>query len=64
MRRHRDLEVLRLVEGVLEAGKRRLTGDTSHSATTGEVKALRREAQALKEVVADFTLENRPLKKA
>lgn len=47
----------------LEAGKRRLTGDTSRSATTDEVKGLRREAQALKEVVADLTLENRLLKK-
>jgi transposase len=36
----------------LEAGKRRLAGDTA------------REATALKEVVADLTLENRMLKKA
>jgi transposase len=48
----------------LEAGKRRLTGDTARSATSDEVKALRREAQALKEVVADLTLENRLLKKS
>jgi transposase len=48
----------------LEAGKRRLTGDTARSATTDEVKALRREAQALKEAVADLTLENRLLKKS
>ena len=41
----------------LEAGKRRLAGDTARAATTGEVKDLRREAQALKEVVADQTLE-------
>jgi transposase len=45
----------------LEAGKRRLAGDT---ATSDEVKDLRREAQALKEVVADLTLENRLLKKS
>ena len=31
-------------------------------ATSDEVKGLRREAQALKEVVADLTLENRLLK--
>ena len=31
--------------------------------TSAEVKDLRREAQALKEVVADLTLENRLLKK-
>ena len=48
----------------LEAGKRRLAGDTARAATSDEVKDLRREAQALKEVVADLTLENRLLKKA
>jgi transposase len=47
----------------LEAGKRRLAGDTVRAATSDEVKDLRREAQALKEVVADLTLENRLLKK-
>ena len=48
----------------LEAGKRRLAGDTARAATSGEVKDLRREAAALKEVVADLTLENRLLKKS
>src|ERR671917_1775556 len=48
----------------LEAGKRRLAGDTARAATTGEVQDLRREASALKEVVADLTLENRLLKKS
>src|SRR5476651_2063956 len=48
----------------MEAGKRRLAGDTARAATSDEVKALRREAQALKEVVADLTLENRLLKKS
>ena len=47
----------------LEAGKRRLAGDTARAATTDEVKDLRREAGALKECVADLTLENRLLKK-
>jgi transposase len=47
----------------LEAGKRRLAGDTARAATSDEVKDLRREAIALKEVVADLTLENRLLKK-
>ena len=47
----------------LEAGKKRLAGDTARAATSDEVKDLRREAQALKEVVADLTLENRLLKK-
>ena len=48
----------------LEAGKRRLAGDTARAATSDEVKALRREASALKEAVADLTLENRLLKKS
>ena len=48
----------------MEAGKRRLAGDTARSATTGEVQDLRREARALKECVADLTLENRLLKKS
>jgi len=40
-----------------------LAGDTARAATSDEVKALRREASALKEAVADLTLENRLLKK-
>jgi transposase len=48
----------------LEAGKKRLAGDTARAATTDEVKALRRESSALKEVVAELTLENRLLKKS
>jgi hypothetical protein len=48
----------------LEAGKKRLAGDTARAATSDEVKDLRREASALKEVVAELTFENRLLKKA
>ena len=48
----------------LEAGKKRLAGDTARAATTDEVKGLRREAGALKEVVAELTLENRLRKKS
>lgn len=48
----------------LEAGKQRLAGDTTRQATSPEVKELRSESSALKEVVADLTLENRLLKKA
>ena len=48
----------------LEAGKKRLAGDTAREATSDEVRSLRREATALKEVVADLTLENRLLKKS
>ena len=48
----------------MEAGKRRLAGDTARAASTDEVRDLRREASALKECVADLTLENRLLKKS
>jgi transposase len=48
----------------LEAGKRRLSGDTARQATSPEVKDLRSESLALKEAVADLTLENRLLKKS
>ena len=41
----------------LEAGKRRLAGDTARAASTGEVTALRREARELKKVVAEQTLD-------
>src|SRR6056300_1955936 len=43
----------------LEAGKKRLAGDTARQATSPEVKELRSETAALKEVVAELTLENR-----
>ena len=48
----------------MEAGKRRLAGDTARAATSDEVRDLRRQASALKECVADLTLENRLLKKS
>ena len=48
----------------LEAGKRRLAGDTARAATTDEVEALRQEARTLKEVVAEQALELRLLKKS
>ena len=48
----------------LEAGKKRLAGDTAREANTGEVKDLRREARDLKEVVAEQALELRLLKKS
>ena len=48
----------------MEAGKKRLAGDTARAATTDEVKDLRREARDLKEVVAEQTLELRLQKKA
>ena len=48
----------------MEAGKRRLAGDTARAASTGEVTSLRREARELKEVVAEQTLDLRLLKKS
>ncbi len=48
----------------LEAGKKRLAGDTAREASSGEVKDLRCEARALKEVVAEQALEIRLLKKS
>jgi transposase len=48
----------------LQAGKQRLAGDTARAATSDEVRDLRREASALKEVVAELTIENRLLKKS
>jgi transposase len=48
----------------LEAGKRRLAGDTARAATSDEVKDLKRQAQELKEVVAEQALELRLLKKS
>jgi transposase len=48
----------------LEAGRRRLAGDTARQASSPEVKDLRAESAALKEAVADLTLENRLLKKS
>ena len=48
----------------LEAGKKRLAGDTGRQATSGEVKGLRQEMRDLKELVAELSLENRLLKKS
>lgn len=48
----------------LEAGKKRLNGDTQREANSDEVSGLRGENQQLKEVVADLLLKNRLLKKS
>ena len=48
----------------LEAGKKRLAGDTARQASAPEVKELRAEASALKDALAEVTLENRLLKKS
>src|ERR1700744_6018928 len=48
----------------LEAGKKRLAGDTAREATSEEGKGLRTQAQQLKELLAEVLLENRLLKKS
>ncbi len=48
----------------LEAGKKRLSGDTAREATSDEVKQLRTEATILKETLAELLIENRLLKKS
>ncbi len=48
----------------LEAGKRRLQGDTKREATSGEVMSLRQENGQLKQLVADLSLRNQMLKKS
>ena len=48
----------------LEAGKKRLSGDTSREATSSEVGDLRSENDQLKQLVAELSLNNRLLKKS
>lgn len=48
----------------LEAGKKRLVGDTAREATSTDVVDLRQENARLKQVVAEIVLENRLLKKS
>ncbi len=48
----------------LEAGKKRLMGDAVREATSSEVQAMKAENEALKQLVAELSLENRLLKKS
>jgi len=48
----------------MEAGKKRLAGDTVREATSDEVKELRVETAALKETLGEVVMENRLLKKS
>jgi transposase len=48
----------------LEAGKKRLAGDTAREATSDKVKGLRAETHQLKEFLAELMMENRLLKKS
>ncbi len=48
----------------LEAGKKRLQGDTAREATSSEVGDLKKENDQLKQLVAELSLKNRVLKKS
>ena len=48
----------------LEAGKKRLAGDTVREATSDEVEELRAESSALRETLVEVVLENKLLKKS
>ena len=48
----------------LEAGKKRLAGDTAREASSDEVRSLRSQASQLKELLAEMMIENRLLKKS
>jgi transposase len=48
----------------LEAGKKRLMGDSIREATSSEVQSMKAENEALKQLVAELSLENRLLKKS
>ena len=54
----------RWLKEFLEAGKKRLSGDTAREATSDEVKQLRSEATALKETLAELLMEITCSKKA
>ncbi|MBI3008980.1 MAG: transposase [Candidatus Omnitrophica bacterium] len=48
----------------MEAGKSRLKGDSLRNATGGEVKRLKKENARLRELLAEYALENQLLKKS
>lgn len=48
----------------LEAGKKRLSGNTKREATSSEVVSLRKQNAHLKRLVADLSLKNDVLKKS
>ena len=47
----------------LEAGKKRLQGDTVREANSNEVSGIKQENEQLKQLVAELSLKNRMLKK-
>jgi len=54
----------RWLKDFMEAGKRRLRGDTLREAGREEVEALKAENKRLKELVADYALEAMALKES
>lgn len=48
----------------MEAGKRRLNGDTLREANTDEVRSLKSENDTLKRYLAELYLENQQIKKS
>ena len=48
----------------MEAGKRRLSGDTTREATRDEVAELKRQNDEIKRELADLYMENKGLKKS
>ena len=48
----------------MEAGKKRLQGDTERQATGNEVGSLKKENTQLKELVAELLMQNNALKKS
>jgi len=48
----------------MEAGKKRLQGDTEREANSTEVVGLKKENDQLKALVAELSLKNRVLKKS
>ncbi len=48
----------------MEAGKKRLSGDTERNATSDEVQYLKRQNDDLKKAIADLYLHNENLKKS
>ena len=63
MLREPEIGKVGLSKEFLEAGKKRLVGDTTREATSSEVTDLRQENGQLKQVVAEMVLENRLSKK-
>ena len=61
---YKSQPVLSLEQEFLEAGKKRLLGDTQREATSHEVSDLRKENEQLKQLVAELSLKNRVLKKS